>query len=529
MTKQFTHGVLCLMIGGVMGYQSRALQQAAKTSIKASDVAVPTGAAQAAGAFSTSGQAANASGAGGDPPPAEGSLDTRMRALLEFYNDGAARKVLGGLSAAEIQTALTLVAAMPKSSDRDSLRANLYRAWAKTNPRAAWKAALADTLASDRNNLSAVAGELAKTRPDEAVGLALSLGMGSRRATVFQELFEEWGSVDLAGAVAYLNKHPDLPAAAPAISNAIDSVGEKDPLRAANLALTLTDLQSRSYAISSLVNQWASSDPKSALSWAQALSNPVLRQTAISQAISGWAQQDPQAALVQAQTIQDPGTRSSAVHTALYDWFEKDPTAAVIFMANSGDEKMLQDVRRSVANGLASFTEQETASLLEKLPDGNAKQEIIQSLADAQIRKGQYRQALEQLNSVPDSANRDSTLQHLGQKWAEADPDAAAAWLRLQPDSSDRDVAVAGFAAALARTDPQGALQWADTIPDADVKAGALKNIALRWLTSDPASAEAWLSGASGWSDSDKQNVRDEAQRAGPDRFSFTVNVSNRR
>ena len=523
--KNFSQLGLGLMLGVAGGYSLRPSQPPIRVSssstadLTAAPAAIPPG---------SWGQAAAVTKADGSPPPSVPTLGERMKGLLDHYNDASARKDLESLSEPEIQSALALMAAMPKSPDRDSLRANLYRAWAKKNPNGAWKAALADTVDTDKSNLGAVAGEIAKTRPDTAVGLALSLGMGSKRSDVLHQVFEEWSKADLPGAVAYLNKYPDLPAVYWSVAQAIAKSGETDPLQAAGLALTLKDPQLRSSALSSLMSQWASHDPQAAIQWAKGLDNLVLRQEAIAQAISGWAGKDPQAAMAEAQTIPDASARSTASQAAWLSWFQKDPAAAMTYLGGSNDEKMLQNIGWSISRD-GALTAQETAALLDKLPDSKVKQEIIRWVANSQVQKGQYSQALEMLNNMQESGSRDWTLLELGKKWAESDLPAATAWLNLQPDSSDRDMAVAGFAATLARTDPQGALRWADTIPDEGVKLSALKNIALRWLTNDPVRAEAWLATLSNLSDDDKKNLRDSAQRSGPDRMSYGFSVSNRR
>jgi len=504
--KNFALVMSCLLLGGFIGYQLRFLQESGASS---SDVVQ----SRVTNASANTSRPLEAKRASGSLARAGTDLRTRMKSLLENYNANAAQKAIGSLSASDIQAALALLVALPESEDRDSLRADLYRAWAKTNPTAAWKAALADPLAGDSGFLlGAVAGELVKTKPEAAVGLALSLGMDSRREEVLHDLFDVWGKDDPAGAVAYWNKHPDLPVSSSAITSAIDQSWGNNPLRAANLSLTLTDLQARTSAISSLMSQWASRDPTTAMSWAETISNPTLRRNAIAEAIRGWSYKDPEAALAHARTIADPGTRSSAMRDAWFNWMRKDPAAAMTHLGSSKDEKLMEMIGPNLLNGSSGFTRQEVESLMEKLPEGWLKQNIVRSLAETQIQKGLYNQAMEVLNNMPDSSARDVTVRRLGETWADADPKAAEEWLKIQPDSSDRDLAVAGFTSVLARTDPQAALQWADTIPDAGVKSGALKNIAISWLAADPVSAEAWLGGTNELSESDKKAVRETVQ-----------------
>ncbi|MDB6118078.1 MAG: hypothetical protein JWO08_1859 [Verrucomicrobiaceae bacterium] len=527
MLKSIMQYGVCLLVGAAAGYQLRSPQQAAAVASAVLQPVATAKAGQAAGTWDKADKAADAR-AEENSARMSASLGERMKGLLERYNDAAARKDVYNLSEAEVQLALSLVAAMPKSTERDSLIENLYRAWAKTNPNAAWKAALAELKKTDKNHLGTVAGEVARTNPTEAIRLALSLGGGSQRSTVFSELFLQWGKVDVNGAVAYLNKHPDLPASSWIMSNAISETAEKDPAQAAKLAMTMTDSQSRSYSMSTVMRKWAERDPKAAWDWVQNIENPTLRQEAMGQALSGWVGKDSRAAMDMAQAIKDPGVRAAVMKSTIASWFSKDPDAAMAYLSLSKDEKVMRDMGWQIANTLETLTTQERTALLGKLPEGKSKEDIYQAMAYSQTRRGQFNQAVEMLNNMPDSSNRDYALQNLGKSWAESDLKGATAWLKLQPDSSDRDVAVAGYVNVLARTDPQGALQWADTIPDEGVKSGTLRSIVARWLNSDPARAEKWLTGTTAIPEGEKQNIRDNAIKYGPDRMSYGINVNNR-
>lgn len=441
----------------------------------------------------------------------------------------SAQKAAAKLSASDLQDALALVADMPKSADRDALRGQLYRAWAALNPKAAWQAALADPLDKSKGDLlGAVAGEVAKTNPSAAIDLALSLGMGDRRSAVVSAVFSEWSKMDAAAAIAYSNAHPDLPVETFAFARGLFLLAEKEPMKAANLVVTFKDEMQRNAALSSLMNTWVGSDPAAALGWAQALSNPTLRQNAIAAAVGAWAKIDPAAALAHAQGIADNETRVRSFKKGWSDWFRSNPAAATLYLASTTDEALLQSVRFDFSYFSESFTPKERAALLEKIPEGKNKEEIMRTVTDSQIRKGQYNQALELLNAMPDSTGRDRNVVQLGQAWAKGDLAAATAWLKLQPDSSDRDLAVAGYASALASTDPSAALEWIKPIPDAKVREGAMKNIAMRWFRADAAKAEAWMSTVPEFSESDKKIIRSMAGLRS-DSISLPVTVGTRR
>jgi len=524
MINNMTLALVCLFIGGVAGYGLRSMnesvgRQAGKTDAGGTKKA--TGAASASSSMGSN-KATSATSSGT-------SLSDQMKELLADYDVKSAQKAAGKLSADELQSALKLLASMPKSADRDSLRWQLYRAWGALNPDAAWKAALADPL--DKNKgylLSAVAAAVAKTRPAAAIELALSLGMGGRRSAVMSSVFNEWGKVDVAAAIAYSLAHPDLPIDYVSFTTGLSRLAEKEPLKAANLALGFKDEMRRNSLLTSLMSTWVERDAAGALKWAQALENPKQRQDATAAAVGAWAKEDPAAALAYVQGISDVETRTSSFKKAWKDWFVNSPTEAAAYLSSLQDEKLLQSVRFEFSYYSESLTPKERAALLVQIPDGKMKEDIYRTMTDSQIRKGQYNQALEMLNAMPDSRDRDRNVVKLGQEWAKADLAAAGAWLKLQPDSTDRDLAVAGYASSLVRTDPTSALNWANAIPDAKVRDGALKNIAVRWLNSDPAKAEAWIASVPSFTDLDKRMIRDMA-RMNSDLITMPITVGERR
>lgn len=530
MSKHVALALACLLIGGAAGY---GLRSGIGVDPRKPTPADTNGTRVASGAQARTGGAAPGKTAGstndGATNVAKVSLGDRMKELLADFDVKSAQKAAARLSADELQAVLALVAAMPKSSDRDALRVQLYRAWAARNPSAAWQAALADPLDKNKGSLpSAVAGEVAKTNPAAAIDLALSLGMGGRRSAVMSAVFSEWSKVDVAAAIAYGNAHPDQPVDSMMFSRGLSQLAEKDPTKAANLVITFAEESYRNVALASLMSTWVDGDPRAALNWAQELSNPKMRQDAIASAVGAWAKVDPAAALAYAQGIPDAVTRANSFKKAWSDWFRSNPTAATSYLASTTDEKLAQSVSWDFSYFSESYSPKERAGLLAQIPEGKLKEEIFRTVTDSQIRKGQFNQALEMLNAMPDSSNRDRNVVKLGQEWAAFDLEAAGKWLKMQADSSDRDLAIAGYASTLARSDPAGALEWANSIPDQKVREGALKNIAVRWLKADGAKAEEWIAGVNVFSESDKKFIRTMASMRG-DYIPMVVTVGTRR
>lgn len=520
--KNIVLPLVCLIVGGVAGYSLRSGGGGDGGEV------VPT-------ASSTDGTQPKATvdrpaGVAGAVRISAGALGDLLKELLVDFDARSAQKAAAQLSVEELQSALALLAEMPKGSERELLRAQLYRAWAARDPQAAWKAALADPLEQAKGYaLSAIAAVVAKTNPTAAIEMALSLGMGGRRALVMGSVFNEWSKVDVAAAMAYAAAHPELPFDASNFAPGLQKLAEKDPLSAANLALGLKDEYRRGSALGSLMTTWVESDPTAAFDWALALTNPKLRQDAITAAVGAWAKSDPKAALAYVETIPDGDVRISSFKKAWADWFRNDPLRATEHLAAIKDDKLLQGVRFEFSYSSEGLSPQERGELLGRIPDGEFKSDVLRTMTDSHIRKGNYNEAISILNGMPDSAGRDRSMHRLSEEWAKNDPAAVAAWLKKMPDTTDRDLAVAGYSATLARSDPASAIEWAQSIPDAKVRSGALRNIATNWVRVDAAKAEAWINGNAGFSDSDKRMIQSMAKMAGDISGIFSVTVGKRR
>lgn len=519
--KNFVLSLVCLIVGGLAGY---GLRPGVDGGDKAGESASSTVAGDKAAVKerpTTSSKASSGS---------NGSLDGLLKELLTDYDVKSTRKALAKLSIDELGSTLSLLAAMPKSSDRDLLRAQIYRAWAARDPQGAWKAALADPLEQARGYaLSAIAGLVAATNPTAAVELALSLGMGGKRSIVMSSVFNEWGKVDVVSAMAFAAAHPELSVDSTSFTPGLQKLAETEPVKAVNLALDIKDEYRRGSTLSSLMSTWVESDPNAAFDWALALSNPKLRQDAITAAVGAWSKSDPKAALAYVETIPDGDIRTSSFKKAWGDWFRSDPLGATAHLASTKDEKLLSGVRFEFSYYSEGLSPTERGQLLAQIPAGEFKNEVLRTMTDIDIRKGNYNQAIASLNDMPDSSSRDRSMHKLSEEWSKNDPSAVAEWLKKMPDTSDRDLAIAGYSSTLSRSDPAGAIQWAESIPDAKLRSGAMRNIATNWLRVDPAKAEAWIAGNKGFSESDKRMIYSMAKITSDISSSLSVTVGQRR
>jgi len=448
--------------------------------------------------------------------------------LVDSYSPKRAAKLMEGWSLEQIQAGLAYLAGKAKSYEVHGVKGELFRAWARIDTQAAWKAALA--LADNEGKstcLGTVAGEVAKSSPESAVQMAMGLGMGSDRANVLRQIFQDWGKVNMKAAIAYWNTHPDLPVDDYAIGTSLYTLARDNPEAAAAQAMSLMSDGSRRFALSSALNSWSTKDLPGALKWAQSITDPLRRDEALSALTQSGAMTNPKAMLDVLSQIGSPEVKREARRNLLYNWMSKDPAGALDYLLSQSADQMDQDLSWGISNGLQNLTPQERDTLLARLPEGKSKNQILGNMASNSIYNGRYAQAVSALNSMPDSPDRDNYLHNLGQQWGKKDPQSAASWINAQQDSSDRDMVVAGYATAVAGRDPQAALQWAASIPDKSVQATAYKNIVGRWYDVDAKAAQAWLNTTPLFTPEERKRMLADAP--GRSNSTYVPKVTNRR
>ena len=118
---------------------------------------------------------------------------------------------------------------------------------------------------------------------------------------------------------------------------------------------------------------------------------------------------------------------------------------------------------------------------------GRELQQVLKSVAPADIPK-----LLAFTDKNPDARVRRDLRNDLLSRWAQASPQAAAAWANSLPNPDDREYAIPSAIGQWARTDLKGALTWAQQLPEGRAKSAACRTAALAWAETDPPAALAW-------------------------------------
>ena len=118
----------------------------------------------------------------------------------------------------------------------------------------------------------------------------------------------------------------------------------------------------------------------------------------------------------------------------------------------------------------------------------------------------QIREALAQLDKTRLN-NRESIRAQLLARWAEIEPDAAAAYALALPNAPQRRNAAEAVVNGWAEHDAQSATRWVSTLPEGVVKKDAQSALLKVIAATDPQAALALLRNATGLSEQDSRDV----------------------
>ncbi len=469
---------------------------------------VPAAAQPAGGQTSVHGPSDQAAGV--HRPGLQSNLDS----LTEDYSSRVKRQT-AGTSLAAIQATVRELAAKPDAAGSRTLRAELMRAWARHDADSAWNYVKALSPGLDRQAMvEAVAGELAKAQPQEALKRALALDSPALRKEALKKVFEDWAQVDARAAVGYWNSHTELPSDILESSTLFSSLARSQPALAAELALNCRTPNSYNYPeLGGALRAWADQDPVATAKWAESVTDPRFRDKALAAAAQGLMYVDPEQAWRIAAKLESASEAKELTHKLMMQWMDIDPSGTMDYLTGLPDaqaKNMVSSV--SLAAGRMSPADQQ--QLLARLPEGETKSSLLASLVRTNSEAERYVDAIGLLNGMPDAPPRDRSLHSLVIKWAEKDAPAAWQWIQQQPDSSDRDIVLSAYATNLARTDPTTAAPLVLGIPDKTLRNGALTNIYCTWARTDMEAASAWFDALPGFSPEEKDFAHQNAKFA---------------
>ena len=381
------------------------------------------------------------------PPPPESEIVTAAARsalsndlpatlqTLQLAGDPAARAHAGtalvaALAAQNPAVAATVALALPSGPAQTAAVEIAAHAFVQHDAAAAlrWAFELYDAVTA---NLArrAVARELVRENPRNAMDRIKALPAGPARADVFVFAAAAWAAQDGASAVAWLRELPDDAFRQRLTSTIAFEIAQTKPDRAIALAEDLPAGRSRWLIFSAIAQTWIIKDPKAALAWSAQLPAGEARDAAHAGIETGLGVPSSRRA-APFPGIRNSNPRSAASGTAFatgsaetnnpaFDaWLATQPRSM------TRDEAILEFIRQRGALDVGSI-----GNWVASLPGGTTRQRAIEIYFDETVR-GSPANAANWLRSLPSSDRSDEMIEKTARQWLQTDPRAAEAWLR---------------------------------------------------------------------------------------------------
>ncbi|HXT11291.1 MAG TPA: hypothetical protein VN873_06985 [Candidatus Angelobacter sp.] len=304
-----------------------------------------------------------------------------------------------------------------------------------------------------------------------------------------------------------LLSQPGSPERNSEMAGLLEQLGAADPTRAMALASTEKNLKFRDQLTQAALHGWARTSPADAAQWALNLTDSTERETALSRVFAGAAAADP-------ETAMRLGNQIIAQH----------PNDAIGYGSRLIDALIDHGDFAQAAQWAATGDLQTTSSWMAEAYSRWAEFQPQQAAAAAEGISDPAQRSLalhgivdgfaqadpaglvQFVMQLPADTDRDSILSQSLERWAREDPVAAAQWL----SGYKADPALDQGAAAVAGMEslpPGTAVAWAENIVSPQLRSETLAAVLRNWLTTDRTSAENYFASTKDLLPEDRQQI----------------------
>ena len=378
----------------------------------------------------------------------------------------------------------------------DQARRVLVQLLADKDPEAAWEYAKSMPPSAGRFSYwdprAQVIGRWSRTDPRKAIDAAFTLDDQNIRNRALAEAINSWAGTDFPAAMAYAGTVKDA-AIRGLMVGALARNKNADPATMFNLLVEQAPAgEIFRNAVSNLMGHWAQTNPKAAAAATLQLPPGEALNAAASRLAKEWALSatDKSEVLAWVKQLPEGRARSEALESVFESWSARDAAGAQRAWAALTDDNK-DEALTSLAAGWSRAKPAEAArwaaSIVDQPGGRNALNRAVTSWADASPAE-----AAAFLQTLSDNA-RSGLTSRLIERWYDADPFAAAEWLKRQPPGPTRDEGILAMAMEIAGENPEAALDWTKTASSAEGRESAEKNILRNWMRNDAAGATAWI------------------------------------
>jgi hypothetical protein len=250
----------------------------------------------------------------------------------------------------------------------------------------------------------------------------------------------------LAGALAALQAEKDSEKREEMFAALVDQVAVAD------IQSTLNDLQrlgqDRLVVDFSrrLLRHWAASDGHAAAAWAEQLPKGPMRKAALSDVAIEWANAGLKDAAAWAGRLPDGAEHDSASFAVANEAVRSEPVEALRIAADLPTGPRRDDLLRRGAMEWASQDGQSAANWALQIQDAPLRDKALAAVAAAWSENDPLSAAKLALGEISQGRTQSDAVIEIVQRWAQHEPESAAAWVKQFPEGNLKQTAVENLA-----------------------------------------------------------------------------------
>jgi len=293
---------------------------------------------------------------------------------------------------------------------------------------------------------TAIASELAKTNPDDALAWARGNDSGQFPGMTLSVLFR---------------------------------IAEADPQRALTEAFGTPNAQVRSRLVSSVVQHIAQKDPSVAVAFLDQVPDGAQKLEASRHLSSAWMSVDPDAA-TEWILSQDEETAQQMIQGAAFRMVHRDIDAAMALLPRL-DKSDQVNLRRQIVEQLATNRSPAEAQAFAQRFEGQPGYDQLQATVVAGVARSDVLMAKQLADQLAPGNARDGAYAQVISQQAQTDPVQAIAWLNSIGDEKARSSAAGRVVTQWYANDPPAAERWVMGQPPGALRDDAIVGMSSRW------------------------------------------------
>jgi len=323
-------------------------------------------------------------------------------------------------------------------------------------------------------------------RADDAPNGAISRADWARLVGVAKK---DWGS-----AVDWIEKHVSAKERDPAVARLVAEVCGNDLDRTEEGLSLIRSSELREDTFGLILLPWEKSNPQRLAKYAEMHLKGREKNQAMSAAVHQFCRlKDFEAAAGIAERMPYSDARTSEVgKVALQRMLSDSPSA----LAWAKGLELPEERNRALTSIVQITGGKGDRKMLESL-SGDAsmssfKDDILRRLAGIVAKEDGVKQAVQWLDTIPESAKPSATVSIIGVAM-KTDPELATVLALGLKDQRQQDTALSQIVGGLAGSDPKKAADWITRLPKDDMKAEAVSRLTMYWYDTDSIGVSEWI------------------------------------